>query len=345
MSEKIRELYRQLYKQNIELLEEKKIEVKKEKNSNIASIVKSIVSRRVLKIAIKIITFILILLMLKFVLSDMTSDYRPGKASLSLTFNVIIPVSITISTIFLIYQLLIRPRRTIQRNYWVKHSTTNKEEYNNIFCERIFKPIIEYVIPNSQYDHGYGISKELYESMGFLNSNEVYVSTDNIRLNNNTNLVMSKVHTKFKTGGDGYWYDTLFCGIASIQSLAFHIPIYIKIRNRNLESLNLKNTVQLYNEEFNEYYEIETDNPELLSKYFNSRMLNYFIELAKKNINLEVNIFQNKICIRLHDKDFLEFNTDSKVHEENIINSCNSIIAIINTNKFIVDELKFNNIY
>ncbi len=74
-------------------------------------------------------------------------------------------------------------------------------------------------------------------------------------------------------------------------------------------------------------------------------MLNCFVELAKKNINLEVNIFQNKICIRLHDKDFLDFNTKSEIDEENIINSCNSIIGIINANKFIIEELKTNNIY
>ena len=49
--------------------------------------------------------------------------------------------------------------------------------------------------------------------------------------------------------------------------------------------------------------------------------------------------------IRLHDKDFLDFNIRSELDEENIINSCNSIIAIINTNKFIIEELKANNIY
>ena len=56
-------------------------------------------------------------------------------------------------------------------------------------------------------------------------------------------------------------------------------------------------------------------------------------------------MFQNKICIRLHDKDFCDFNIKSELDEENIINSCNSIIGIINTNKFIIEELKANNIY
>lgn len=346
MSERIRELYQKLYNQNYQLLEEKKKEVKEEKTSNNASVAKSIVSRSLLKIALEIITFILIFLMIKFMISDMTPDYRPGQASLTFMFKILIPFSMIIVVISFIYQVVIRPRRTIQRNHWVKNSTTDKEEYNDIFCEKICKPIIEYVIPNSQYDHSYGISKELYESMGFSNSHEAYVSTDNIRLNSNTNLIMSKVHSKFKDGGAyGYWYATLFCGIASIYTLTFNIPISIKIRNRKLDSLKLKNAIPLSNEEFNQYYEIETNNPDLLSKYCTNRMLACFVELAKKNINLEVNIFQNKICIRLHDKDFLDFNIKSELDEENIINSCNSIIAIINTNKFIIEELKSNNIY
>lgn len=343
MSEKIKELYQKLYNQNYQLLEEKK---KEEKTSNNVSVAKSIVSRSLLKIAIEIITFILIFLMIKFMISDMTPDYRTGQASLTFMFKFLMPFSMVIVIISFIYQVVIRPKRTIQRNHWVKNSTEDKEEYNDIFCERICKPIIEYVIPNSQYDHSYGMSQELYESMGFSNSHEAYVSTDNIRLNNNTNLIMSKVHSKFKDGGAyGYWYATLFCGIASIYTLTFNIPISIKIRNRKLDSLKLKNAIQSSNEEFNQYYEIETDNPDLLNKYCTNRMLACFVELAKKNINLEVNIFQNKICIRLHDKDFLNFNIKSELDEENIINSCNSIIATINTNKFIIEELKANNIY
>jgi hypothetical protein len=283
---------------------------------------------------------------MKFMLNDMTPDYRPGQASLTFMFKILIPFSMILVIISFIYKVVIRPRRTIQRNYWVKNSTEDREEYNDIFCERICKPIIEYVIPNSQYDHSYGMSQELYESMGFSNSHEAYVSTDNIKLNSNTNLIMSKVHSKFKDGGaSGYWYATLFCGIASIYTLTFNIPISIKIRNRKLNSLKLKNAIQSSNDEFNQYYEIETDNPDLLNKYCTNRMLACFVQLAKKNINLEVNIFQNKICTRLHDKDFLDFNTKSEFDEENIINSCNSIIGIINTNKFIIEELKANNIY
>lgn len=272
MSEKIRELYKKLYNQNIEILEEKKVEVKEEKTSNNVSVAKSLVSRSLLKIGIEILTFILIFAMIKFMISDMTPDYRTGQTSLFI-IKILIPFAMIIAFISVIYQIVIRPRRTIQRNHWVKNSTTDKEEYNDIFCERICKPIIEYVIPNSQYDHSYGISKELYESMGFSNSHEAFVATDNIRLDN-TNLMLSKVHTKFKDGGaDGYWYATLFCGIASIQSLTFNIPFYIKIRNKKLPSLKLKNAVKLYNEEFNKYYEIETDNPQLLNKYFTNIIL------------------------------------------------------------------------
>ena len=345
MQDKIKELYQKLYSQNIEILEEKKNNVKEEKTKNKVSVAKSIVSRSLLRIAIEIISFILILAFIKFTVSNITSDGHPGQASLSLFFS-ILPIVILISIVALIYQIAIRPRRSIQRNYWVKNSTDNKEEYNNIFCERICKPIIEYVIPNSRYEHNRGISQEMYENMGFSNSHETYTSTDNIQLNNDSNLNLSKVHTKFKDGGaDGYWYATIFCGIASIQFLTFNIPLSIRIRNKKLDSLKLKNAIQLNNNEFDNYYQIETDNPELLNRYFNNNMIMYFIDLAKKNINLEVNILQNRICIRLHNKEFLNFTINSQVDEENIINSCNSIIAVINTNNFITKELKSNNIY
>ncbi len=121
---------------------------------------------------------------------------------------------------------------------------------------------------------------------------------------------MSKVHTRFKdVGAGGYWYATLFWGIASVQFIPFNMPLNIKIRNKRLDSLKLKNAIPLNNEEFNKYYDIETDNLELLNKYINDKMLNYFNELAKRNIRLEINILQNRICIRLHDKDFLLFYT------------------------------------
>ena len=345
MSEKIRKLYQKLYNQNYQLLEEKKNAVKQEEINNKKSVAKAVASRSLSKIGFEIISFILIFLMAKFMISDMTPDYRPGEASLFI-MKTIIPIAMIVCFSYVIYKLVIRPRRTVQENFSVDNSATNEEEYNDIFCERICKPIIEYVIPTSQYDHSYGMSQELYESMGFSNSHEAFDSSDNIRLNSNTNLIMSKVHSKFKDGGAyGYWYATLFCGIASIQTLTFNIPVSIKIRNKKLDSLKLKNARPTLIEEFNQYYEIETNNPKLLNKYFTESLLNYFIELAKKNINLEVNIFQNKICIRLQDKDFLDFNIKSELDEENIINSCNSIIAMINTNKFIVDELKSNNIY
>lgn len=346
MQNKIKELYQKLYSQNIEILEEKKSKVKEEKVKNTTSVATSVISRIILRIVFFIVTLIIIRLVMGFMISNMTSDYRPGKESISLLLKFIIPASLIIGFIALIYQLAIRPRRSIQRNYWVKNSTDNKEEYNDIFCERICKPIIEYVIPNSKYEHSYGISQEMYENMGFSNSHETYTSTDNIELNNNSNLNLSKVHTKFKDGGaDGYWHATLFCGIASIQYLTFNVPISIRIRNKKLDSLKLKNAIQLNNNEFDNYYQIETDNPELLNRYFDNNMIMYFIDLAKKNINLEMNILQNRICIRLHNKEFLNFTINSQVDEENIINSCNSIITVINTNDFIAKELKSNNIY
>ena len=344
MQEKIKELYQKLYNQNIEILEEKKRNVKEEKTRNNVSVAKSIVSRTLLRIAIEIISFILILAFIKFSISNITIDGYPGQESLSL-FLTIVPIIILISIVAFIYEIAIRPRRSIQRNYRVKNSVDNKEEYNDIFCERICKPTIEYVIPNSRYEHSYGIPQEMYENMEFSNSHEAYTSTDNIELNNNSNLKLSKVHTKFKDGGAaGYWYATLFCGIASIQFLTFNIPLSIRIRNKKLDSLKLKNAIQL-NNEFDNYYQIETDNPELLNRYFNNNVIMYFIDLAKKNINLEMNILQNRICIRLHNKEFLNFTINSQVDEENIINSCNSIIAVINTNNFIAKELKSNNIY
>ena len=342
MQEQIKELYRKLYNQNIELLEEKKSDVKEENVSNATSVAKSVVSRFILRIVIYIVFFILLQFMIRFMVNDITPDGRPGQASLSL-LPIIIVISLIVMVISFIYQIIIRPRRTIQRNYWVKNNVDNKEEYNNVFCERICKPIVEYAIPNSQYEHNNGISKELYESMGFSNSHDSYTSSDNIRLVNKSNLILSKVHTKFKDGGaSGYWYATLFCGIASINTLPFNIPFNIRIRNKSLDSLKLKNKIQIDNDEFDRYYEIETDNIQLLNRYFNSKILNYFVELAKRNQRLEVNISQNHIYIRLHDKDFLEFNIKSEANEEKIIDSCNSIIAIINTNDFLVNELKNN---
>ena len=331
--------------QNINLLEEKEKNVKEEKISNNISITKSIVLHRILNIIIKIVFLYLLVMIIKFIINDSTPDYRPGQASITLLLYILPTIAIIISCISLIYISAIKPRRSREKNYRVKKSTVNKEEFNDIFCEKISKPIIEYAIPNSICEHSNGIPKEIYESMGFSNNHDIFTSTDNIKLKDNSNLMLSKVHTKFKeSGSNGYWYSTLFCGIASINTIPFNIPFYIKIRNKSLGSLKLKNTIKLYNNEFNKYYEIETNNIELLNKYFSDKMIMYFIELAKINQRLEINIFQNHIYIRLHNNEFLEFYENDNTNEERIIDSCNSIIAIINTNNFIIDELKSNNI-
>lgn len=347
MSKKIKELYQKLYNQNIDILEEKRNDAQKEKTINNTSVATSVISRIILRIVLLILAVILIDLFARFMINDMALNYKPGQMpkSMSMVLSIIIPAMMVITLIVAIYQMLIRPKRSIHKNYKIKNSTTNAKEYNDVFCEKICKPIIEEVFLDTQYEHSNGISRELYESMGFSNNQDTFTSSDNISLKNNSNLQISKVHTKFKeSNGNGYWYSTLFCGLVSINSIPFNLPFYIKIRNKKLGSLKLKNAIKIYNDEFNKYYEIETDNISLLNKYFNNKIFDYFIELAKKNQNLEMNISQNNVYIRLHNKDFLDFSINSEYNEEKIIDSCNSIITLINTNDFILDELKLTNI-
>jgi hypothetical protein len=347
MQEQIRELYQKLCNQNIEILEEKKANVREEKISNVKSIAKSKAIHIILEIG-SIIVFIIFLNIILNVIFDIykSNDYEKGIGFTSFMLNIFGPAVLIIGFISLIYQIVIRPIRSIQRNYFVNISEDSKEEYNDIFCEKICGPIIEYIIPNSQYNHNSGIPQELYESMGFSNKHDKFISTDNIKLNNNGNLIISKVHTLFKDGGaSGYWYATMFCGIASINAISFNIPCSIKIRNRALGSLKLKNPVQLNNDEFNQYYEIETDNIQLLNKYISNKILDYLVALAKNNQCIEINISQNYMYIRLHNSNFLNFKANDKYNEEKIIDDCNSIITVINTNDFIINELKSNNIY
>lgn len=338
MLERIHELYQKLYEQNYQLLEEKKKPIEQAE----IKIRRSRANNFLLRFSIPIIGYTLAFFLILFILSDLTPEYELGETSLFIT-KTVMPFAIMLCFIFVI---VINFRRMINPDLSVNNYAKNKEQYNEIFCEKICKPIIEEVFPDSQYEHRNGMSQELYESMGFPNPNDFYDTSDNIKLNSNTNLIMAKVNSTFKdTNGRRSWYVTLFCGIASIYTLTCYIPISITIRTKSTGILKLENEVQSYNEEFNKYYYIATDNPDLFNTYCTSRILDYFTELAKKNIHLDANIFQNKICIRLHDQDFLDFNTESKFDIENIINSCNSIIAIINTNEFIIEELKNNNIY
>ena len=338
MLERIHELYQKLYEQNYQLLEENKKPIEQAETK----IRKSRINYFLLRFSIPIIGYTLAFFLILFILSDLTPDYELGETSLFMT-KTVMPFAIMLCFIFVI---VINFRRMINPDPSVNNYAKNKEQYNEIFCENIFKPIIEDVIPNIQYDHSNGMSQELYESMGFPNPNDFYDTSDNIKLNSNTNLTMAKVNSTFKdTNGRRSWYVTLFCGIASIYTLTCYIPISITIRTKSTGILKLENEVQSYNEEFNKYYYLATDNPDLFNTYCTSKMLEYFTELAKKNINCDVKIFQNKICIRLHDQDFLDFNTKSEFDIENIINSCNSIMAIIDANQLIVEELNANNIY
>ena len=335
MEEKITELYRDLYEQNIELFEFKKTDIKKSKSKNFLYAFKAFFLRYILILLIFACFFILTLFLL------LTSSLYAFPAILA-------------STVIL---LLIAPRRKyffifnddkLQPYYMIGIDNESEDEYMHIIYYQICRPIILNVIPNIQYEHSKGISKELYESMGFSNNHSLYYSTDNITLNKE-NILISKVHTKFYekssnairsyTSPDLY-YETLFCGIVSINTLNYSIPFKIKIRNKSLQSLKLKNKIKTNNAEFNKYYELETDNIDLFKKYFNDSILNYFVKLAKDKQNLEVNIYKNHIFIRLHDKNFLEFNIRNKNTEKIIISSCKSINTIIDINHFLDNEFK-----
>lgn len=333
MSKEIRELYQKLYNENYTLLEVKKKEVNRENAATDFSFAKSIVSYRLYDIIRNIISILSVTLLLPVMLTNP-----------KIVVYIILPIGLLIAFIALIYQIVVFPRKSIQKNFNLTISTKYKNEYNYVFCELICKPIIEHIVPNSKYDHNFGMPQEIYDNMGFSANHELYFSTDNISLSDEPNLTISKVHSKFKERNlYGFLYSTLFYGIVSNYKLDFDLPLSIRIRNKKLGSLKLKNTVQLSNEEFNQYYEIHTNNIDLLGKYFTNRMMEYFIELAEKNINLEVNIFQDRICTRLYYKDFLSFYIESKLDEEDeekVVNSCNFILAIIETNKFLVKELK-----
>lgn len=353
MKEDIRQLYKQLYITNYKKLEENRIVAQNEKKNNEDSIISSKIERqskrreRMFKRKIlKLIFRILIPVWTLYMVNDIKTNGM-GSPSQRVIKILIIPILfiIIISAVIIKFRRMIfKKNKSVEENLNVKINTTNKENYQKTYCENIFKPIIEKVIPNSEYTHHIGMNKELYENMKYSNFHDVYEATDNIKLKNN-NVILSKVHTKFKTSNAaGWWYHTLFCGIASIYKMPFKLPFYIKIRNKKLESLKLnkKFKVELNDEEFNQYYEIETDNKKILEKIFTNRMTQYFIDLVKnKNQNIEVNIIDDSIYLRLEDKDFLEFDImNEKVNEQRIINACNSIIVVINTHNFITKELK-----
>lgn len=341
MSEEIKELYKKLYNENLGELEENRKLAKKEKNSNINSVGISFLKHLGLGFIIRILgIYVVIFAALKFI----SSDFAQQKKMVSM-----IPILFIIIFGGIIYKYIKLPRQNIKDTLNIKNNDEEKEKYQEIYCEKILGPIIEKIIPNSKYNHSYGIDKEIYENMGYSNSHDRYTSSDIIKLDNN-NIKLSKVHTQFKelSRGSGWWYSTLFCGIASAYNISTKLPFYIKIRNKQLDSLKLnkEKIVELDNNEFNQYYEVETDNKEFVQKIFNNEVIQYFVDMVKNNKRLEINIIDNNIYIRLHDKNFLEVNiTNETANEQMIINSCAAINTVINTNDLIVNELKSNNIY
>ncbi len=280
------------------------------------------------------------------------------------------PVMAVIYIIAQFYQLIASILSIILLIYFYKKFPKMKNamnDYFNLYLERVYKKVIEEVFENSIYTHKYGISEKLYKDMCFQTDYDYFETDGCIRFNTNPNLIIFRLHTMFYNFGNNnnikdplllnrglksiYTnplkrrrtkndFSTLFCGLVSIKTLDFNIPFYIKIRNKNSNSLKLDFATEVFNDVFNEYYEIQTDNPKLLNKYLTNSIILKLIDLATNKTNIEINISSNHIYTRLHSNFFTDFNTEND--KQKVIDRCKDIESLIHLNNFLTDE--FNNI-
>ncbi|MCL2354294.1 MAG: DUF3137 domain-containing protein [Oscillospiraceae bacterium] len=217
----------------------------------------------------------------------------------------------------------------------------NKDEY----VRKNFKPMIEQTYPGSEYSRDLGMPREVYESMGYPNNHTEYKATNNIEFADK-NPVLSKVWTRSKEdkGKKGVFYSTVFFGIACSYTMPFEAPLYFRVKHRDIHSIkaNKQMTVLLGNNDFDEYYEVETNNAELLKSLFPNKIIPYFLDIAdKKEKMIEVCLTGNHIHSRLHDKDYLEFSNveDDSIKSDELKASFNSVLAVVGLKKLITDEL------
>ncbi len=202
--------------------------------------------------------------------------------------------------------------------------------YKDVFKNKIIYPMIQHILPDSEYYPLSGMSRAEYfkgewENCDVFDSEDKIVTKIKIDDNNEmkASLVMSEVHTrnKHKDSEGRTSYTTLFYGIAGQVNLPKDIGCYIKVVD-NKFNLFFKNHDKLEMDmaEFEKVFDVETDNKIKAMQILTADIMTDLLDLVNSSkVKFEFYIKNDVMYIRFHTGEMFEPNIFGKTMQLNIL--------------------------
>lgn len=215
--------------------------------------------------------------------------------------------------------------------------------------EEIIDKIINKIFPYNEYKYNCGLEKEEFNSMGFCNKEDKFFSNGLIqtKINGNMDLKVARVYTELVNSQthDSYIldeYEPMFIGLVSILKNKDDSNQYIKIREKSLKSLKLnkKYMIDIEEEEFRKYYDIESNDEYFVHKILTTKLIYMLVYIKEKlDISLEINIINKNIYIRIHDNRVLKIISNEGIDKKQFLKSCEELKSIKEINEIISETI------
>lgn len=221
-----------------------------------------------------------------------------------------------------------------------------KDEFSEIFNEHIIPPIVKCALPKSQYYPYDGIKEEEYSKgkwekfVSFCSGRKIVTP---ISINNtDINLQLSEAFTEAFIGGlgvDGYGEIGIqFEGIIGFINLPKNINGFIRlVKNKSKLIENKENKLDLDYQEFNEKFDVETNNESNALKIFSKGFMIKLLEFVNNSkMGLEFYVCNDNLYIRFECDEML-FKSEFK--ERSLKNGYNKLKSITNIVEYICNIL------
>ncbi len=226
--------------------------------------------------------------------------------------------------------------------YISKPNKVNKKlpTHNDMFKEKVIFPVVQYIIPECEYAHIVGLSKDEYDE-GKWETYTRYKSEDRLVVSINigedkkikTNLVISEICTVGMVPSlviGGFREGTQFNGLASYAKLPKDIGFSIRVSSYSL-SLDTNYTpekdIEVDMTQFEEKFCVETDDRIKTMQILTPDIMSKIIDIAKTSkVKFDFCINHDMIHVRFHTGPMFEFDLFKETDQyEKIKYYCNIV--------------------
>jgi len=192
-----------------------------------------------------------------------------------------------------------------------------KDSYKAVFKEKIITPIIQNILPGSEYTwykgmDSYEYRKGQWESFDLYDSEDQIISPIHIPGHEEfkSELVISEVHTQNEsTDSDGDTHrTTLFHGLAGYVKLPKNIGTYIKVKRDSLKFFGgSKQRLEMDMSEFEKIFDVETGDKIKAMQILTADVMTDMINMIQTSkVKFEFYINHDMMYIRFHTGELFE---------------------------------------